>query len=230
MKIKFLFFAFLFSFLAKAQEIQLHYDFLPERDYLTFTFEFFKPDKLGSTFFFTDFNFGRSDSANLAYFEIARKFNIKNNLIEGLNFHIEYNDGLLMTDDKEDSPENPLGFPINRAFLVGLGFPIKIGNFTLNTSYLYKNTHGSSGFDGQFTAVWFQNLFNDKVTIRGFLDFWSEDRADGSSKKMILLTEPQFMYNLNKSFSFGSEIEISNNFVPSEEFKIFPTIMVRYVP
>ncbi|MDR6846506.1 DUF5020 family protein [Flavobacterium granuli] len=228
MKIKLLLIALLFSFFARAQEVQLHYDFLPEREYFTFTFEFFKPDKLGSTFFFTDFNFGRSDSANLAYFEIARKFNIKNNLIEGLNFHIEYNDGLLMTDDKADSPENPLGFPINRAFLVGLGFPIKIGNFTLNTTYLYKNTHGSSGFDGQFTAVWFQNLFNNKVTFRGFLDFWSEDRADGSSKKAILLTEPQVLYNFNKSFSMGSEIEISNNFDPSEEFKVFPTIMAKY--
>jgi hypothetical protein len=146
MKIKFLFLAFLFSFFAKAQEIQLHYDFLPERDYLTFTFEFFKPDKLGSTFFFTDFDFGRSDGANLAYFEIARKFNIKNNLIEGLNFHIEYDDGLLMTDDKSDSPENPLGFPINRAFLVGFGFPIKIGEFTLNTTYMYKKHSWIFGF------------------------------------------------------------------------------------
>lgn len=228
MKIKHLLFTLFFTVFANAQELQLNYDFLPEREYLTFTFEIFKPDSLGSTFFFTDFNFGRKDAANLAYFELARKFNIKNNVIEGLNFHIEYNDGLLMTDDKAESSENPLGFPINRAFLVGFGFPIRIGNFTLNTTYMYKNTHGSSGFDGQFTAVWFHNLFNNKVTIRGFFDFWSEDRTDGSSKKAILLTEPQVMYNLNKNFSIGSEIEISNNFVPTEEFQVFPTIMGRY--
>src|SRR6187551_647287 len=119
MKIKLLFLALLLSCFAKAQEVQLHYDFLPDREYTTFTFEFFRPDKLGSTFFFTDFDFNRKDGANLAYFEIARKFNIKNKAIEGLNFHIEYNDGFLMTDDKAGSPENPLGFPINRAFLVG---------------------------------------------------------------------------------------------------------------
>jgi len=228
MKIKLLFLALLLSCFAKAQEVQLHYDFLPDREYTTFTFEFFRPDKLGSTFFFTDFDFNRKDGANLAYFEIARKFNIKNKAIEGLNFHIEYNDGLLMTDDKSGSPENPLGFPLNRAFLVGLGFPIKIGNFTLNTTYMYKNTYGSSGFDGQFTAVWFHSLFNNKITIRGFLDFWSDDRSDGYSKKAILLTEPQILYNFNKNFSMGSEIEISNNFLPSEEFEVFPTIMARY--
>src|SRR6188508_1013487 len=131
MKIKYLLFTLLFSVFANAQELQLNYDFLPERDYLTFTFEIFKPDKLGSTFLFTDFNFDRKDAANLAYLEVARKFNIKNKFIEGLNFHVEYNDGLLMTNDKEGSPEDPLGFPINRAFLVGFGFPIKIGDFTL---------------------------------------------------------------------------------------------------
>jgi hypothetical protein len=232
MKIKFLLVAILFSFFAKAQEVQLHYDFTSERQYPTFTFEFFRPDALGSTFFFTDYDFKRKDGASLGYFEIARKFNIKNNLIKGLNFHVEYNDGFLMTDDKAGSPETPIGIPINRAYLVGLGFPIKIGSFTLNTTYMYKNTYGSTGFDGQFTAVWFQNLFNNKVTIRGFLDFWSEDRIDGSSKKMILLTEPQVMYNFNTHFSLGSEIEISNNFYDKglygENFEVFPTIMARY--
>ena len=227
MKIKYLLVLFFFSVFAKAQEIQLNYDFLPERNYLTFTFEIFKPDNLGSTFFFTDFNFDRKDGANLAYFELARKFTIKNNFLEGLNFHIEYNDGFLMTNDKSSSPVDPLGFPINRAVLAGFGFPIKIGNFTLNTTYMYKNTKGSSGIDGQFTAVWFHNLFNNKVTVRGFFDFWSEDRINGS-KKAVLLTEPQIMYNLNKNFSVGSEIEISNNFVPTEEFRVFPTIMGRY--
>lgn len=228
MKYQSLLVVFFFSFLAKSQEIQLNYDFLPERNYLTFTFEIFKPDSLGNTFFFTDFNFDRKDGANLAYFELARKFNIKNNLIDGLNFHVEYNDGFLMTNDKAGSPATPIGIPINRAFLVGFGFPIKIGNFTLNTSYLYKNIKGSNGLDGQFTAVWFQNFFNNKVTVRGFLDVWTQDKSFKSGKKIVLLTEPQVMYNLNNHFSIGSEIEVSNNFVPTDEFKVYPTVMARY--
>jgi hypothetical protein len=231
MKSNILFLFSLFTLYTSAQEVQLHYDFSEDRNYLTGTFEIFKPDKTGSTFFFTDFNFDRKDGANLAYFEIARKFNIKNEKIEGLNFHIEYNDGFLMTNDKSTSPETAIGFAINRAFLTGFGFPIKIGNFTLNTSYLYKNTEDSHGIDGQFTAVFFQNIFNNKVTIRGFLDFWSQDidLEDSNSKKhMILLTEPQVMYNFNPKFSIGSEIEISNNFVSSNEFKVYPTIMAKW--
>ncbi|AWG22409.1 hypothetical protein FFWV33_13185 [Flavobacterium faecale] len=215
-----------------AQEIQLHYDFSKTRNYLTGTFEVFKPDSAGSTFFFTDFNFGRQDGANLAYFEIARKFDIKNETIKGLNLHIEYNDGFVMTDDKSSSPVSPIGFPINRAYLAGFGFPIKIGNFTLHTSYLYKNTKGSSGIDGQFTAVFFQNLFKNKVTIRGFFDFWSQEivlsSPDSNKKHMILLTEPQIMYNFTPKFSVGSEIEISNNFVPNKAFKVYPTLFAKY--
>ena len=85
MKMSLAFLIYLFTLGTTAQEIQLHYDFSKTRNYLTGTFEVFKPDSVGSTFFFTDFNFGRQDGANLAYFEIARKFNIKNETIKGLN-------------------------------------------------------------------------------------------------------------------------------------------------
>ncbi len=210
-----------------AQEIQVHYDFLKPREYITGTFEIFKPDKLGSTFMFTDIDFNRyTGGASLAYFEIARKFNIHNKAIEGLNAHIEYNDGLLITKSEE-----PIGIPINRSVLAGVGFPIKLGNFTLNTSYLYKNIQGSNGIDGQFTAVWFQNLFNNKVTLRGFLDVWSQPKnwADKNKKTAVLLTEPQFLYNINEHFSFGSELEISRSFVAgTDDLKIFPTVMAKW--
>lgn len=232
MKSKIIFLFSLFTLCASAQEFQLNYDFTNERNYLTGTFEIFKPDNTGSTFFFTDINFDRKDGASLAYFEIARKFTIKNETIKDLNFHIEYNDGFLITNDKLNSPSPAIGIPINRAFLTGFGFPIKIGNFTLNTSYLYKNTKGSGGIDGQFTAFFYQNLFNNKITIRGFLDLWSQDitldNPNSNKKHLVLLTEPQVMYNFTNKFSLGSEIEISNNFVPSQDFKVYPTIMAKW--
>ena len=220
-KLLFIIVLVLFSKGLQAQKLQLHYDFSEERNYLTGTFEIFKVDKLGSTFMFTDFDFGRSDGASLAYFEIARKFNLPNKVLKGLNLHIEYNDGFLIS--KENTPA--IGIPIPRAFLAGVGFPIHIGKFTLHTSYLYKNIKGSEGVDGQFTAVWFQNLFKNRVTFRGFFDIWSQGKK--GDKKAIIITEPQFLYNLNSTFSLGTEIEISKNFV-SEDWKVFPTLMVRW--
>ena len=210
---------------AHAQELQLHYDFGKDRQYVTTTFEIFKPDNLGSTFMFTDIDFNRPDGASLVYFEIARKFNIKNKTIDGLNFHIEYNDGFLISDG-----DAPVGIPIQQAALTGIGFPIKIGDFTLHTSYLYKWIKGSNGLDGQFTAVWFQNFANNKITFRGFLDFWSAPKfGDKDKKQGVFITEPQLMYNINKNFSIGTEVEISKNFVPSGDFTVNPTAMVRWV-
>ena len=210
-----------------AQELQLHYDMDKDREYLTSTFEIFKPDSLGSTFAFIDVNYDREDGASLAYFEIARKFNIPNKFIKGLNAHIEYNDGFLITNDKEGSPATPVGIPINRAWLVGVGFPVKIGNVTVHTTYMYKNIKDSHGIDGQFTAVAAHNILNNKVTLRGFMDIWSEDKFGSDDKHVVFITEPQVLYNISNKFSAGSEIEISKNFV-DEDWHVYPTVMIKW--
>lgn len=221
----FLLFLFIVGIKAQAQELQLHYDFGKDRKYLTGTLEMFKPDRLGSTFMFTDIDFNRADGASLVYFEIARKFTIKNKTIDGLNFHIEYNDGFLITEGK-----SPVGVPIKQSALVGIGFPVKIGNFTIQTSYLYKWIKDSNGLDGQFTAVWFKNFAQNKITFRGFLDVWSSPLTPQKNQKYaIFITEPQLLYNLDEHFSVGTEIEISKNFVPSHKFQINPTLMLRWV-
>ena len=61
------------SGLVTAQNIQLHYDFTDDRDYLTTTVEMFKPDAYGSTFFFIDFNYDVDDVEGVSesYFEIV---------------------------------------------------------------------------------------------------------------------------------------------------------------
>ena len=64
---------------AKAQNVQLHYDFgsalydkLDGRPATTTTVEMFKPDKWGSTFFFLDFDYNNK-GVQSAYWEIARE-------------------------------------------------------------------------------------------------------------------------------------------------------------
>ena len=68
----------LMTFTLFAQNLQLHYDFGKDRKHLTSTVEMFKPDKWGSTFFFVDMDYGVGNvkGVSLAYFEIARSFNI----------------------------------------------------------------------------------------------------------------------------------------------------------
>lgn len=54
-----LFLGILLSFpvILSAQNLQLHYDFGQDRKFFTSTLEMFKPDTLGSTFWFVDFDF-----------------------------------------------------------------------------------------------------------------------------------------------------------------------------
>lgn len=64
----------LLSFSTLAQNFLLNYDFGKNRKYFTSTFEMFKPDEYGATYFFIDFDFNHpgNKSASLGYFEIAR--------------------------------------------------------------------------------------------------------------------------------------------------------------
>ena len=61
----------LLAFGSFAQNVQLHYDLGKGRKYLTSTVEMFKPDKLGSTFFFIDMDYGSHDvdGVTLAYWK-----------------------------------------------------------------------------------------------------------------------------------------------------------------
>lgn len=92
--------------------VQTHYDFGKDRNYVTTTVEMFKPDKWGNTFFFVDFdyNMGNDNHPSAAYWEIARCLKFW----EGpLSLHVEYNGGLgtypLLASE--------FAFPINNAYL-----------------------------------------------------------------------------------------------------------------
>ncbi len=204
-----------------SQNLQLHYDFGKARDdgdeitrnYFTSTLEFFKPDKLGSTFWFVDVDFNKGDGgASLAYFELARKFTVHKS---GLGLQVEYNDG---------TPEY-----ITQAWLGGVCYPIKIGKFTLNTSLLYRANRGQESPDGQVTFCWYQPVFKNKIIITGFLDIWTQDKFMQSGKDIVILTEPQFWYVLSEHFNLGSEIEISRNFFTFDsDFEVMPTLAVKW--
>ncbi|MDD2328396.1 MAG: DUF5020 family protein, partial [bacterium] len=86
----------------QAQNLQLHFDprnalygdDVPtaSQNYLTATFEMFKPDQWGSTFMFVDFDLNNSKkNIGLVYAEIAREFKIGD---FPLMPHLEFNGGL----------------------------------------------------------------------------------------------------------------------------------------
>lgn len=217
-----------------AQNLQLHYDFGEGRKFFTATLEMFRPDTLGSTFWFIDFDFdfpGSPRSMSAAYWEISRDFYIpglkKIHPFEQLGFHLEYNDGFSAF---KDTSEYIGAASYNSVFLTGLSYPVNIGNVTITTQFLCRMPRGMDVPDFQFTLVWFQYLLKSKVLFTGFLDLWSQDKiADPDTKELVFQTEPQLWYMVTSKIAVGSEMEISRNFpVGPNEWEFMPTLAFRW--
>ena len=231
------------SMSVSAQNIQLHYDLghslnsdLTNRPSVTTTFEMFKPDKWGNTYTFTDIDYQRDGVAG-AYWEIAREFNLSRN--KQWAAHIEYNGGLSSDEDNWNATR------FQHAVLVGGAWNWHSADFSKTFSvqamykYYFKNRHYNarpfSGF--QLTEVWGVTFANKLCTFSGFCDLWYDPNLNG---KRIVISEPQFWFNLNVlkgmqgvNLSLGSEVELSNNFVwnsrgEHNRFYAIPTVAAKW--
>ncbi len=229
----------------KAQNVQLHYDLghnlyndLSSRTTVTSTVEMFKPDTWGSTFMFTDIDY-KSDGAIGAYWEISREFNLTKN--KRWAAHVEYNGGV----GSGKTQNNYYGNRYQHAVLLGGAWNWASKDFSKTFSvqlmykYYFKNAnkgwHPFSGF--QLTEVWSTTFAKGLCTFDGFCDVWYDPNVKG---KLIMISEPQFWFNLNTlkgmknvNLSLGSEVELSNNFVYNDKgknnrFYAIPTIAAKW--
>ena len=230
---------------AQAQNVQLHYDLghnlyndLSSRTTVTTTVEMFKPDTWGSTFMFTDIDY-KNDGTIGAYWEIAREFKLTKN--KQWAAYVEYNGGV-------GSGETPGGYYGNRyqhSVLLGGAWNWASKDFSKTFSvqlmykYYFKNGHtGAHPYNSfQLTEVWGTTFAHGLCTFSGFCDVWYDPDVNG---KLIMVSEPQFWFNLNTlkgmknvNLSLGSEVEISNNFVWNDRgehnrFYAIPTVAAKW--
>ena len=217
---------------ATAQNIQLHYDFgrniypneEDDRQKVTVTIEHFRADKLGSWYYFVDIDLTNKFFRS-AYTEISREF--KFGLNSPFAAHIEYDGGLSHN-----------GGSYQQAALIGPAYNGHTADFskTWSVQLLYKRFFKSYDYTSayhsvQLTGVWGLNFANNKCTFSGFIDSWRGETANGHGQ-LVILTEPQFWYNVTPHLSFGSEVEISNNFIYNtyndKSFFINPTIAAKW--
>ena len=213
-----------------AQNIQVHYDFgrniYPDqedgRQKVTVTLEQFKADQWGSWYYFVDVDLTNKFTEG-AYTEISREFNIGK---KGFAAHVEYDGGL----NKSGS--------FQQAALLGGAYNGHNADFSKTWSVqlmykrFFKSYEYSSAYNSvQLTGVWGLNFANKKCTFSGFVDFWRGENADGKGQ-LVILSEPQFWYNVTDHFSVGSEVEISNNFIyntyDDKSFFVNPTLAVKW--
>ena len=236
-----------FAMAASAQfNLQMHYDLgrhmnsdsEADRQLFTATAEFFKADKLGSTFLFIDMDYrgkGRSNNGAMgAYWEMSRDFTFAKvkNTNSSFTAHIEYDGGL----------KNQFSF--QQCMLVGPAWQWHNNDFSKTFTFqaLYKQIFNNATFDAhasfQTTAVWGINFAQGLCTFSGFADLWY-GYTPGLDKGLIFLSEPQFWFNVigknrsNDKLSIGTEIELSNNFIwptngASRTFYVNPTVAVKY--
>jgi hypothetical protein len=207
-------------------DLQVHYDFNENRQYVTTTLEMFKPDKWGNTFFFVDFDFngGEKNHPSLAYMEIARCLKF----LDGpFSAHFEYNGGLYTYP----LAGIDLYAPINNCFLVGVDYGLANADFskTLNLKALFKNIQGKNN-SPQFTAVWGLHFLNKRVSFTGFADLWWEKNTFSNDDKInpVFISEPQLWYNFTEHLSVGSEWEFATNFGGYEGLTVCPTLGVKW--
>ena len=221
---------------ANAQNIQLHYDFgrniynneEADRQKVTLTLEQFKADDWGSWYYFFDVDLTRKATRSI-YTEISREINLSKKL--PLAAHVEYDGGLW------HAPAIGNG-SYQQAGLAGIAYNGHNADFskTWSVQALYKQffksyegTHSYASF--QLTGVWGLNFLDNKMTFSGFIDFWRGEKANNHGC-LVILSEPQLWYNVNKHFSVGTEVEFSNNFIVNyyndKTFFVNPTLGVKW--
>lgn len=188
------------------------------------TIERFKPDKNGSTFFFSDM-FYNEKGPKEAYFEIARELKFWDGPFSA---HVEYNGGL--------HAETGTNFQINNAYLLGGTYSWNASNFSkgfsLSAMYKYiQNNAYDAPNNFQLTGVWYMNLLNNKLTFNGFADFWTEKHfvLDDPTNPagVIFYSQPQLWYNFNKTLSAGGEVRIGYNFGVKSGLDVLPAFGVK---
>ena len=240
------------GFAAKAQNIQVMYDFGGEREYITTTLEMYKADKWGGTFFFVDiYHDGKKNHNNLPgfnnygpmgmYMEIERSLNFwQNSKLKNLSAHVEYAGGLGVAPGF-------LGYNINNAWMFGAEYFFHSKDFrnTLTIQALYKTiSQTNQKLPLQFTVVWgMQDLFNVKgLRFNGFADFWWQDNTWVGENLIpfttgyVFISEPELWYNVGQFFNcdnlnIGGEVEFSYNFgglSQGQKFYVNPCLGVKW--
>ena len=226
------------GFATKAQNLQVMYDFGGERQYITTTFEMYKADKWGGTFFFVDFyHDGKNAPDNHGmmgtYMEIERSLNFwQNSKLKDLSAHVEYAGGLGVYNIGEAT----FGYNINNTWMFGAEYFFHSKDYrnTLTVAVLYKEIFKKEQMiPMQISLVWgMQDIFNVKgLRFNGFADFWWErniwaDEILPYETNFSFITEPQIWYNVGQFFncpnlSVGGEVEMSCNFSGLKQGKRF---------
>lgn len=191
----------------------------------TFTFEGTGSDRIGSTYFFIDFEVGNANKLKNrmlggSYIEFTREWCFwQKSKVAPLCIHTEFDAGVGYGGDSWGSTGN--GFEFKTALLFGLSYSWGGDNWFLQLQalnrYELKDYFGCGGEGWQFTVVY--NYQPVKwFTLSGYADFGQnpiDDRGVHSlkdPKSFHVAIEPYVWFNVTKFLSVGSRLRFTYNF------------------
>ena len=179
------------------------------------TFQHFSTWELGYNFFFLDVESQPSwhfyDEAFGLYFEYAPTLSLNklgitsltnDDIINDLSLTVQLNLGYA-----------PGGIEVNSVFLEGLVLNWNVPGWPVfETHFLARQQH-TYGLTWQFTFAWLMPFSFGE--FRGFMDIWQTRENEDepfTEDKLVLLTQPQLIFQLGKHFYAGAELEIRHDF------------------
>jgi hypothetical protein len=179
------------------------------------TFQHFSTWELGYNFFFLDVEGQRNwhpyDEKFGLYFEYSPTLSFNklgitsftnDDIINDLSLTLQLNLGYAVG-----------GFEINRVFLEGLVLNWSVpGAPVFETHFLARQEHNYD-VTWQFTFVWLVPFSAGE--FRGFMDIWqTRENSDspGTEDKLVLLSQPQLLFNIGSHLQLGAELELRHDF------------------
>ncbi|MEO8111519.1 MAG: DUF5020 family protein [Ginsengibacter sp.] len=227
---------------AFSQTLQLHYDVRhtidPKRNsknFLTLYFEYFKNQDSGKSFIKpgsfllkTQADFlGEKNNIAKFYMQVSQSFRCWKPKIF---LSLQYSGGLGVTEPKQYS------YYITNTYSAGFSYPFKWGDAYLSSVLYYKYvSYDKPSNDFLYTLYWWKGMWNYKAEFSGDFSIWTENKNHGddftmnlSGKRFSFFAEPQFWYNINKTFAFGTKLLFNYHVITTENIlQSYPTIAIR---
>lgn len=210
------------------QNLQLHYETDKDRQFPIAMIEDYRFDDWGATYWFVNMNFQDPDgigskSISSMYGEIARYQNLS--FFESLSLTLQYNDGVYYGGSDDPFASGQVG----AMWLGGVSYPLPLAKGALQVDLLAKFSQQFKEQDLQITLAWFYPFGEGRLQFAGYWDAWTEVEADGN-KAVVILSEPQFWYNVWENLDLGLGAEIDYNFpvfIP-REWTLYPNLSLRW--
>lgn len=215
----------------------------------TFTLEGTGTDRIGSTYFFADFEVGnvnnfKNKMLGGSYIEFTREWNAwQDSKAGGLSIHTEFDAGVGYGGDSWGSANN--GWEFKTALLGGLSYSWFGDNWFVQlqalSRYELKDYYNCGGAGWQTTLVFSYNPVR-WFTLSGYADFWQNPITDYASMKDIksfhITVEPYLWFNIKSWFSVGSRLRCTYNnyqgvlangdYGYDQKFYFVPTIALKW--